>query len=86
VGRGSLHLIRHQSAELASFGIKISFLIEGFLLLSPIRDLLDSKNFDVHLFYAKSGNLRWRTLKARFRKLLLLTVDASDILRVKNKS
>jgi hypothetical protein len=57
--------------ELASPGVKISFLFKGFLLLFPIRDLIDAKKFDANfhqLFLLpsvfstpKSGNWRRRT-------------------------
>jgi hypothetical protein len=65
------HTALRSTPELASPSVKISFLFKGFLLLFPIRDLIDAKKFDANfhqllllpsVFWTpKSGNWRRRT-------------------------
>ena len=43
--------------ELASPGVKISFLFKGFLLLFPIRDLIDAKKFDANFPSALAASI-----------------------------
>jgi hypothetical protein len=65
------HTALRSTPELASPGVKISFLFKGFLLLFPIHDLIDAKKFDANFHQLlllpsvfltpKSGNWRRRT-------------------------
>ena len=43
--------------ELASPSVKISFLFKGFLLLFPIRDLIDAKKFDANFPSALAASI-----------------------------
>ena len=43
--------------ELASPGVKISFLFKGFLLLFPIRHLVDAKKFDANFPSALAASI-----------------------------
>jgi hypothetical protein len=51
------HTALRSTPELASPSVKISFLFKGFLLLFPIRDLIDAKKFDANFPSALAASI-----------------------------